>query len=106
MVDPPTAPISSVDNITYYLTSNILGHIAVQRDNIIVGGAGYTIHDAQNGTGIDLTGRHNVTIKNMEIKAFAFGVRLYNSSNSIISGTNITNNDYGIWRARRPFTAV
>jgi len=97
MVDPPTAPISlSADNITYYLTSNILGRIAVQRDNIVVDGAGYTIQDAQNGTGIYLTGRCNVTIKNMEIKAFAFGIRLYLSSKITISGNNITSNDYGI----------
>ena len=97
MVDPPTAPISpSADNITYYLTNNILGRIVVQRDNIVVDGAGYTIQGAQNGTGIDLTGRHNVTIENIEIKAFAFGIRLYLSSKITISGNNITSNDYGI----------
>ena len=97
MVDPPTAPISpSADNITYYLTSNILGHIAVQRDNIVVDGVGYTIEGAYNGTGVDLTGRYNVTIKNMEIKAFAFGIRLYLSSKITVYGNNITSNDYGI----------
>jgi len=42
-VDPPTAPISTVDNITYRLTDNIVGDvpdksnaIVVERDNIVV----------------------------------------------------------------------
>jgi parallel beta-helix repeat protein len=103
-INPPTAPISSVDNVTYTLTDNIGGNvtanssaIVIQRDNIIVDGAGYTLQgaDASNSIGIDLTGRSNVTIKNMKIKAFAIGIYLgYSSSNDSVSGNNITNNDW------------
>ncbi len=49
-IQPPTAPISSVDNVTYTLTDNIVGNvpvrssaITIQRDNIVVDGAGYTL---------------------------------------------------------------
>jgi len=99
-VDPPTAPISSVDNVTYTFTGNISDYIVVERDNIVVDGAGYTVHGIypRKGTGIYLTGRSNVTIKNMEIKAFRYGgIWLDSSSNNIIYGNNITDNDHGIY---------
>jgi hypothetical protein len=36
-IDPPTAPISTVDNITYTPTDNIINEsITIQRDNILV----------------------------------------------------------------------
>jgi len=99
-VDPPTAPISSIDNVTYALTADINRSIVVERDNIVVDGAGYTLQSPypRYYKGINLTGRSNVTIKNMEIKAFLDGICLYESSNNSISGNNITANTYcGIW---------
>jgi len=99
-IDPPDAPIITYDNITYTLTDNIVSDgdgIVVERDNIVVDGAGYTIQGTGSGKGIDLTGRSNVTIKNVEIKAFNWeSILLYYSSNNNISGNNITNNGYGI----------
>ena len=94
-VEPDTAPISSVDNITYTFTDNINDEIVVERDDIVVDGAGHTVQGPGSGTGIDLSRRKNVTIKNMEIKAFDYGIKLYYSSNNnIIFGNNITENDY------------
>jgi len=109
-VHPDTAPISSVDNVTYTLTDNIVGDvpsgsnaIVVERDNIVVDGVGYTIQGPDDWSskgidfkGIDLSERSNVTIKNMEIKAFGWSVWLSYSSNNNIYGNNITNNAYGI----------
>lgn len=107
-VDPPTAPIFTVDNITYTLTDNIdapLGWwgIIVQRDNIVVDGAGYAIQQSTSqklGGGILLSGRSNVTIKNVEINALdpygMAGIRLDSSSNIIIYGNKITDNYSGI----------
>jgi len=50
-----------------------------------------------SGTGIDLTDRSNVTIKNMEIKAFWTGIWLDDSSKISIYGNNLTGNHYGIY---------
>jgi len=69
-VDPDTAPISSVDNITYIFTDNIYDEIVVERDYIVVDGAGYTLQGTGSEIGIYLLLRSNVTIKNMEIKNF------------------------------------
>ena len=91
-IDPPTAPITSSDNVTYTFTDNIYDEIVVERDNIMVDGAGYTLQGIGNGRGIDLSGRSNVTIKNTNIKNFYFGIHLSSSSNNSIIGNDITAN--------------
>ena len=98
-VEPSTAPISSLDNITYTFTDNIYDEIVVERDNIVVDGAGYILQGAgvDESKGIYLDGRSNVTIKNVNIKHFSYGIWLRYSSNNSITGNNIANNTYGIW---------
>ena len=103
-IQPPTAPISSIDNVTYTLTDNIAGNVTassnaiiIQRNNIIVDGAGHMLQGtkASGSTGIELpAGRSNVTIKNVKITAFHYGIWLYSSSNNIVSGNNITANNW------------
>jgi parallel beta-helix repeat protein len=95
-VEPDTAPISSADNVTYTFIDNINESIVVERDSIVIDGAGYTVQGtgAWGSKGIDLSGRNNVTIRNMEIRAFWAGIWLDYSSNNVISGNNITNNQH------------
>ena len=100
-IEPSDAPISTFDNVTYTFTGNITADadgIVIERDNIVVDGAGYTVQGTGSGYGISFTERSNITIRNMEIKAFACGVYVYSSSSNTISGNNITANTYeGIW---------
>jgi parallel beta-helix repeat protein len=119
-VDPPTAPIASIDNVTYTFTADINEHIVVERDNIVIDGAGYVIDNTENHItdGISLSGRNNITIKNVKINAWSNGIYLYNSfkiticgnninkfdaitlslsNNNTIFGNNITNVYHGIW---------
>ncbi len=94
-----TTDISSADNITYTFTANIFNQsIIVERDDIVVDGVGYTLQGtgADFSKGIDLTGRSNVTIKNMNIRAFYSGIYLSGSSDNNMSRNNMTNNSYGI----------
>jgi parallel beta-helix repeat protein len=96
-IDPPTAPISTLDNVTYTLTGNITSDtdgIVVEGDNIVVDGAGHCIQGT--GIGINLEGRSNVTIRNTNIKNSGYGIWLEGSSNNSIVGNKITNNSYGI----------
>jgi hypothetical protein len=76
-IDPPTAPIQRNGDI-YTLTGNIYDYIVVQRNNIVVDGAGYTVQ----GTGLTI-GTDNVTIKNVEIKACMQGVTVMELINLI-----------------------
>ncbi len=97
-VFPSTAKIVSVDNVTYTFTDNNYESIIVQRDNIVINGAGYTLQGRHmyNSKGIDLTGRRNVTIENLDIKEFFFGIWLKTSSYNNISANKITINKIGI----------
>jgi len=100
-VDPPTASISSVDNVTYIFTDNINDSIVVKRDDIVVDGAGYTLQGTGSGTGVVMSDRINITIRNLEIKEFKWGVYATPIDRNIrdfeITGNNITNNQVGIY---------
>jgi len=76
---PADAPISTINNITYTLTDNITSNthgIIVERSNIIIDGAKFTIKGNLTDYGISLTGISNVTIKNTIIEAFHYGIDL------------------------------
>jgi len=94
-IDPSSAPISRDGNV-YTFTDNIYEPIVIERSNIVLDGAGLTVEGSGDGTGIYLQGITGVTIKNMEIKAFGYGIMFNDSSNNnSISGINITQNTYG-----------
>jgi parallel beta-helix repeat protein len=94
-IDPPTAPIQrNVD--VYTFTDDIQGSIIVEKDNIVLDGAGHTLQGTGEEIGIDLSLRTNVIIQNMKIRTFYYAVYLSSSSHVTISGTNITDSTDGI----------
>jgi len=98
-IDPSTANVTSADNVTYTFTGNIYDSIVVERDNIVVDGAGYTLYGtgAYESKGISLSGRENVTVRNTQIQASWYGIWLSYASNNSIVGNNITaNSDAGV----------
>jgi len=93
---PSTAPITTVDNVTYTFTDDIHDSIVVERDNIVVDGASYTVQGTGSGTGIDLSSRSNVLLKNVKIQGFEKGTYLMGSIQCTLTNNNITNNKIGI----------
>ncbi|MEM3729049.1 MAG: NosD domain-containing protein [Candidatus Bathyarchaeia archaeon] len=98
---PPNAPIQTSDNVTYMLTDNITINydgIIIQKDNIILDGAGYTIKGSKiyPYKGIYLSGRVNVTVRNIKFTSFYYGIYLYTSSNNNIVRCDITDSYDGI----------
>ncbi len=95
-IDPSTAPISSIDNLTYTFTAKIYYSIVVERDNIVIDGAGYTLQGTgvYASEGIAVYYRSNVTIKNAQIKGFYYGIYLYKSSNVSIYKNTITESNW------------
>ena len=102
-----TGSVNGTDKIqrsgnVYTLTGNIYETIVVLRDNIIIDGAGFILQGQGNSTGIFLQDRTNVTIKNMEIRNFQYGIKLTwkgidtGSRNNTISGNTITGSTVGI----------
>jgi len=96
-VDPLTVPISTVDNVTYTLTSSIYDYpVVVERDDIIFDGNGHALEGFGDGWGLFLSGTNNVTIQNVNVKKFDYGIWFNLSSFNTVSRNNITNNNSGI----------
>jgi parallel beta-helix repeat protein len=118
-VDPPTAGIFRSDYVTYTFAGDIYDFtVVVERDNITIDGKGHKLWGF-NKYGIMLSERRYVTIKNIRVVGFDFGIylsgslsntvsgnivfandesgiRLNNSSNNNISGNNLPNSGEGI----------
>jgi len=96
-IDPPTANVTTVDNVTYTFTDNNYDEIVVERSNIIVDGKGYALRGAGSGYGFELRDLENVTIRNTSISNFYSGIDLYHAYCCTLSGNNITATErYGI----------
>jgi len=95
-VDPPAAPIKREGNV-YTLLDDIYGSIVIERDSIIINGATYTIYGNGSGTGVDLSGRYNVTVKNLGIINFNSGIYLKTTHASELSNLTVKNNHYGVF---------
>jgi len=92
-VDPSTAPIQRAGSL-YTFAGNVFCEIVIQRDNILVDGAGYSVQGTGNGTGLYISQRSNVMIKNLEIKQFLYGIKLESSSYSNVSNSNASNSNF------------
>jgi len=97
-IDPPSANVTATNSLTYTFTGDNYASIVVEKDNIVVDGAGCTVQGAPDVTGIDLSHRCNVTIRNTTIKGFSSrpGIWLYLSLNNTIYGNNMEDNFHGI----------
>jgi hypothetical protein len=97
-IDPSDAPITTSDYITYTLTANITSPdeysdgIIVEKDNIIIDGDGFTVNGWRYfpRKGIYLYDRVNVSIQNIRIEGFCYGIYLNHSSSINIVGSQIT----------------
>jgi parallel beta-helix repeat protein len=98
-IDPPTANITSTDNVTYTFTDNINASIVVQRSNIIIDGDGWTLDglDFTIWEGLNLTDVSNVTIIDINIERFAsYSIYLKSASQCVISDNTVTGSEGGI----------
>lgn len=76
----------------YAFTGNITDCITIEKNNIAVDGGGFTLDGALPTyfAGIYLRGKFNVTIRNLAIKRFRYGVIVSSSSNISVLANNIT----------------
>ena len=95
-IDPPTAPISTVDNVTYVFTDNIYDVIVVEKNDAIIDGKGYTLQGSNGG--LCLSSVSNVAVKSINIVSCGGweGLDVSGSSNCTVSGNNLTGNYRGV----------
>ena len=117
---PPTVPIQRNGDI-YTFTDNIYATMKIQRSNVVLDGAGYTLQGPYNGTaadiwligegpdqlpkdtlaqytiGIDLGSQEveGVTIENLNIKNFSIGMYVWTKNNTVV-GNAVSENRVGI----------
>jgi len=89
-IDPPTAPISSIDNVTYVFTDNINDSIRVERSNIVLDGNGFALQGPESGHGVRLDSVSGVAIRGMNIQGFGVGIYLSSSSNNTITENTVS----------------
>ncbi|XES76128.1 MAG: nitrous oxide reductase family maturation protein NosD [Candidatus Bathyarchaeia archaeon] len=99
-ITPSTAPIRC-DGDVYFFTGNITDFvIEVERDNIVIDGAGYTMLKTMPALGrqdaVALKARINVTLKNLYVTGFGYGVFLSNSRNCAVCDSVFVSNQYGV----------
>ena len=83
------------DGNLYSFTGDINGSITVEKNNIVVDGAGYALEGS--GRGISLTNRTNITVKNLEISSFQTGIIFVMSNNNTITNCTIIDNGIEHW---------
>jgi parallel beta-helix repeat protein len=97
--------IQKASDNTFSLTGNIDQTIAIMGDNIVLDGNGYTLEGSGKGTGVFLQAKTGVTIRNLKITGFEYGVKstwyFYGSDNNLhgntISNCTFTSNTKGIY---------
>ncbi|MGD6808126.1 MAG: right-handed parallel beta-helix repeat-containing protein [Candidatus Bathyarchaeia archaeon] len=96
--------IERINDQTYRLKGNIDQTIVIMAGDIVLDGAGYTLQGNGTKTGIFLQAKTGVTIKNLKISNFDYGVRstwyFYGSDDlkgNTISNCTFTGNNYGIY---------
>jgi parallel beta-helix repeat protein len=95
-VSPSSAPISKVGN-EYYLTDDIHETIYVYTSDITIDGQGYSIQKVGGGydyRGIYINGRDGVTIKNLNIQGWTYGLVIYYCNDITIQDCVIQSNSH------------
>jgi len=90
------------DGNVYTFTDNIYQPLVVEKENIIIDGAGHTIEGPHNGLaqspegGILVDRRGYVTIQDIAIQNFLYGICINTSFEIDVINSNITNNCRGV----------
>lgn len=81
------------NGIVYIFTDNINNSLVVEKNGIVIDGEGYTLQGVGSESGIRLWNRTEVTIRDLEIRGFNWGINLSRTTRCVIQQNNITEND-------------
>jgi parallel beta-helix repeat protein len=98
---PDGAPLQRNGDL-YIVTGSINSDtdgIVIERNDTTLDGAGHSLQgtNSPSSNGIYLSSNHNITIKNIAVRGFTWGILLdAYSTNSTVLRDTVENNDYGI----------
>ena len=58
------------------------GCLSIEKDNVVIDGAGHTLTGHGNPVGIYLRSMYNITVKNLKIKGFPIGITSFDTDNT------------------------
>jgi len=92
-VNEDTLLCGGVYNILDYNAQEV---IIINASDVVLDCNGATLKGTGSGSGIDVSSKNNVTIKNCNIEGYEYSIYEYMSQNSIINNNNLSGNSYGI----------
>jgi parallel beta-helix repeat protein len=84
------------DGNVYTFTDNLFDSIIVEKDDVVIDGAGYSLQGNGIENGITLSGINNDTVKNLKLSNFNIGIVIMSSDNNLILENIIEDNFRGL----------
>lgn len=85
-----TAEDALIIDSGYNFTGGVSKPVIVTADNIVIDGKGYRL----TGCGFNLTGRTDVTVRNVVVEGWMMAFLLNNSRNNTITNNTVKNNSH------------
>ncbi|MEM3578342.1 MAG: NosD domain-containing protein [Candidatus Bathyarchaeia archaeon] len=98
-ITPSEANITTTDYVTYTFNGTNVYSIVVNRSNIIIDGNGFAVQGKKvsGSFGISLYSLSNVTIANVTVKDFYYGIKLNETTSIRILGSVFNNTMDNLW---------
>lgn len=96
-ISPSTAPLIRKGDVYTFTGDVFFSKLIIEKDSVTVDGAGHSIEALNTGIGVLISGAKGITVFNLTIKHFEYGVSLGSCSNINISSNDIEHNrSYGV----------
>jgi len=109
-VEPSNAPLVHVGGGSYVLMDSVFGNLVVECSDVVIEGMGRQIYGNTGdlnstglGTGIDIFGVHNITLKNISLSMFGDGVVVSDTSDVVLDSLQLNGmiwQGIAIWMSR------
>ena len=87
--------IATWDGSTYTLIEDVSEGLEITENNLTLDGDGHTVTGAGLGSGVHLSGRTGVTIKNLKVQNFHNGIQLVGGSYNKFIDNTVSGSEYG-----------
>jgi len=84
------------DGNVYTFTEDVFGSIVVEKDDVVIDGAGYRLQGDGNENGVTLRHINNITVRNLKISNFNIGIVVMGSDDNTIVDNIVTENFRGL----------